>query len=149
MSVNFENIVRIKKADLDGDKRLDYALTRVKGVDHSLAKSIIHVLKLDCLTKLKDLDEKTIEKIEDLLDDPVKHGIPSFKVNRQKDYDTGKDKHITSSDLTLQLRTDVNRMRKIRAYKGIRHELGLTLRGQRTKSSFRKGSTMGVSRKKK
>ena len=146
---NIKNIVRIKKADLDGNKRLDYALCSVGGVGHSLSKSIVHVLKLDCSTKLKELDEATILRIEDVLDNPVKFGIPSYKVNRQKDYETGDDKHLTSSDILLQVRADINRLKKIRSYRGVRHEKGLTSRGQRTKSSFRhSGRSLGVSKKK-
>jgi small subunit ribosomal protein S13 len=48
----------------------------------------------------------------------------------------------------MALREDLNRLRKTRSYRGIRHELGLPVRGQRTKSSFRTGRTIGVSRKK-
>ena len=144
-----KNIVRIKKADLDGDKRLDFSLTKIQGVGHSLSKSLIHVMNLDAGVKLKELDEKTIVKIEEVLDNPVKFGIPVYKVNRKKDYESGDDKHLTSSDILLQVRADINRMKKIRAYKGIRHEKGLTVRGQRTKSSFRhSGRSLGVSRKK-
>ena len=50
------------------------------------------------------------------------------------------------SDLDMRLRDDLNRMRKTRSYKGRRHEFGLPVRGQRTKSTFRKGSSVGVSR---
>jgi small subunit ribosomal protein S13 len=39
-------------------------------------------------------------------------------------------------------------LKKIRAYRGLRHERGLKVRGQRTKSTGRRGSTVGVSRKK-
>ena len=146
---NIKNIVRIKKADLDGNKKLDYALCGVNGVGQSLSKSIIHVLKLDCNTKLKELDEKTILQIEEVLDNPVKFGIPAYKVNRQKDYESGDDKHLTSSDILLQVRSDINRLKKIRSYRGIRHEKGLTSRGQRTRSSFRhSGRSLGVSKKK-
>jgi small subunit ribosomal protein S13 len=63
--------------------------------------------------------------------------------------DTGKDVHVVGSKLAISLREDVNTLRKIRAYRGIRHESGLPVRGQRTKSSFRTGGTLGVRRKRK
>jgi small subunit ribosomal protein S13 len=70
-------------------------------------------------------------------------------INRRNDYETGEDKHLIESDLEMCLREDLNRMRKTRSYKGRRHELGLPVRGQRTKSTFRKGSSVGVRRKKR
>ena len=149
MDVKMKNIVRIKKADIDGDKSLDYALTGIKGVSYNLSKSLIHVLKLDASMKVKELDEKTVEKIEEVIDNPEKFGVPVFKLNRRKDYTTGCNKHLSGSDILLQLRDDINRLKKIRSYRGIRHESGLTSRGQRTKSSFRhSGTSMGVTRKK-
>ena len=70
-------------------------------------------------------------------------------LNRRKDPVTGEDMHLSESDLTMGVRQDIEFLKKIRAYRGIRHELGLPVRGQRTRSSFRKGRTVGVQRKKK
>ena len=63
-----------------------------------------------------------------------------------KDYVTGEDIHLIESDLDMTLRDDLNRMKKTRSYKGRRHEVGLPVRGQRTKSTFRKSATVGVRR---
>jgi len=95
------------------------------------------------------LTDEEVKKIEEVLNDPAKFGIPSWMFNRRKDYYTGEDKHIIESDLTIARQEDINRLKKIRCYRGIRHELGLPCRGQRTKSTFRRGSTVGVSRRKK
>jgi len=70
-------------------------------------------------------------------------------LNRQKDYYSGAAKQLLGSDLNMAIDDDINRMRKIRCYRGIRHETGQKVRGQRTKSTGRRGSTVGVSRKKK
>jgi small subunit ribosomal protein S13 len=69
--------------------------------------------------------------------------------NRRKDYATNEDKHVIESDLMIIKQEDINRLKRIRCYRGIRHELGLPCRGQRTKSTFRRGQTVGVSRRKK
>ena len=74
--------------------------------------------------------------------------MPVWLLNRRKDYSTGKDLHVTGSDLVISLRNDLNRLRKIRSYRGIRHEQGLPVRGQRTRTSFRKGASVGVTHKK-
>jgi small subunit ribosomal protein S13 len=69
-------------------------------------------------------------------------------VNRPKDIYTGEVRHLLGPDLTMMNDDDVNRMRKMRSYRGIRHETGQKVRGQRTKSTGRTGTTVGVKRKK-
>ena len=69
--------------------------------------------------------------------------------NRPKDVYTGETKHLFGPDVMLQKDEDVNLMRKIRCYKGIRHETGQKVRGQRTKSTGRTGTTVGVSGRKR
>ena len=61
---------------------------------------------------------------------------------------TGEDQHLVSSKLKFAVKSDIDFMRKIRSYKGIRHELGLPVRGQRTRTSFRGGKAVGVSKSK-
>src|SRR3990167_8425454 len=58
------------------------------------------------------------------------------------------DIHLLTSDLKLQKDNDIKRMKKIRSYKGVRHSIGQPVRGQRTRSNFRKGSAIGVNKKK-
>ena len=75
-----------------------------------------------------------------------KFNIPDWMLNRREDYETGKNIHLIESDLDMTLRDDLNRMKKTRSYKGRRHEAGLPVRGQRTKSTFRNSSSVGVKR---
>jgi small subunit ribosomal protein S13 len=70
-------------------------------------------------------------------------------LNRQKDLVTGEDLHLVGTDLIDSLRVDIEREKKTRSWRGIRHYLGLPVRGQRTKTSGRKGATIGVTRKKR
>lgn len=55
---------------------------------------------------------------------------------------------LTSSNLDSKLREDLERMKKIRAHRGMRHYWGLRVRGQHTKTTGRRGRTVGVSKKK-
>ena len=142
-----KSIIRIKGTDIVSDKMIGIGLTAIAGVDYNLSRAVLHVAKMDHTIVVDSLSEKDIEKLEDIIDNPIKFGIPTWYVNRRNDYVSGENMHLTGSDIRLTLRDDVNRLRKIRAYKGIRHELGLPVRGQRTKSSFR-GSGV-ASRKKK
>ena len=142
-----KNIIRIKGTDVVSDKVVGIGLASITGVDYNLSRAVLYVAGIDHNSKVETLTEKDIEKIENIIDNPVKSGIPSWYVNRRNDYVSGENRHLTGSDIRLTLRDDINRLRKIRAYRGIRHELGLPVRGQRTKSSFRKSGV--ASRKKK
>lgn len=141
-------IVRVAGTDLDGEKSTWIALKKIKGIGFGMSKAICKVAGIDSKIKLKDLDEKQIEKIEEIIKDPGKFGIPSFLFNRRKDFETGKDLHLTSSELEITQKFDVQRMIDLKTYKGVRHMLGLPVRGQKTRSSFRKGRTIGVVRRK-
>ncbi|NPA38166.1 MAG: 30S ribosomal protein S13, partial [Candidatus Nanohaloarchaeota archaeon] len=122
---------------------------RVRGISHNLSRAILRVAGIDENKILKELSEEEIKKIEDVATNPQKYNIPAWMLNRRKDWETGEDVHILGTDIELVIKADVNRLRKIRAYRGIRHELGLPVRGQRTRTSFRHGRTVGVVRSKK
>ncbi len=96
-----------------------------------------------------NLSEKDVSKLEQIMADPIKFGIPRWMVNRQKDLRTGEDRHISSTDLALVLKIDVDRMKKTRSWKGVRHHLNLKVRGQHTRTTGRSGLVLGVARKKK
>ncbi|WP_004068757.1 30S ribosomal protein S13 [Thermococcus litoralis] len=146
---DFRHIVRVANVDIDGHKQLRWALTGIRGIGINFATMVCRVAGLDPKMKAGYLTDEQVKAIEAVLEDPVKHGIPAWAVNRPKDYETGRDLHLTGAKLVMAWREDVNRLRRIRAYRGIRHELGLPLRGQRTRSNFRRGTTVGVSRRKK
>jgi small subunit ribosomal protein S13 len=93
------------------------------------------------------LKEDQIKKINEIIKDPVKFGIPSWFVNHVKERASGKDIHITGSTLALYERNDVDRLKKLRTYRGVKHAVGHKVRGQRTKSTGRGGRSLGVSRK--
>ncbi len=141
-------IVRVYKTDLNGDKQLFYALTKIKGVSYALSNAVIYKLGLKKDMKVSDLTEEQIEKIEELLDDAPKN-FPEWLLNRRKDFETGENMHLLTSELTFAVQKDYRRMAKTKSYKGLRHQAGLPVRGQRTKSNFRKnkGKTTGVKKK--
>ena len=102
----------------------------------------------DVIVRVELFDDE-IERIEKLLQDLSKSNIPRWMFNRRKDLETGEDKHLIGGDVKLQMKFDIDFLKKIRCYRGIRHELGLKVRGQRTKSTGRKGGPLGVIRRKK
>jgi len=143
-----QNIVRLGETNLDGNKKVRHAILGIKGVSFSLAHSIANISGLGD-KRLGELSEEQLKKLESMINEPWKYNIPSWLYNRRKDPETGEDKHLTVSQLELAQRMDMEREKKIKSYRGIRHILGLPVRGQRTRSSFRKGRTLGVSRKSK
>lgn len=147
MEEDFKHMVRIARKDVNGNKPVAHAIADIKGVGIALSGAIISQMGLDLDQKIGYLPDDTINKIEDVIRDPKKVNVPEWMLNRRNDYETGKTEHLIESDLIMRLRDDLNRMKKIRSYKGRRHEVGLPVRGQRTKATFRKGSSVGVSRR--
>ena len=143
---DFRYIVRIANTDIDGEKTIERGLTSIKGIGMNMSTLVIGSSGLDRNLKMGDLSDKQIEKIQDSLENILKNA-PSWMLNHQKDSEIGKDVHFIGSEIELRLRDEINIMKKIRSYKGIRHERGLTVRGQRTRANNRKGLTLGVSKK--
>jgi small subunit ribosomal protein S13 len=147
-SSSFRYVVRIARTDLDGTLKLERALSDIKGVGQRFARAVIQAAALNPEQRMGYVTDADVAKIEEVLKDPVKFGIPGWMVNRRKDIATGQDKHLVGADLEFQLRTDVDGMIKIRSWRGIRHSLGLKVRGQRTRSTGRTGRAVGVTKKK-
>jgi small subunit ribosomal protein S13 len=143
---DFRYIVRIANTDIDGEKTIERGLTSIKGIGMHMSTLVIDSSGLDRNLKMGNLTDKQIEKIKDSLDKILKTA-PSWMLNHRKDSEIGKDIHYIGSEIELKLRDEINIMKKIRSYKGIRHERGLTVRGQRTRANNRKGLTLGVSKK--
>ncbi|MEM2210322.1 MAG: 30S ribosomal protein S13 [Nitrososphaerales archaeon] len=144
MSSEFRHIVRIAGKDLDGTKKVVAALADIKGIGQNLAHAILNALKIDSKLRLGSLSEAQISEIEQSLKDLRKIGIPTWAFNRRKDLETGGDFHIIGSDLELTVRSDIQREMSIGSWRGVRHSLGLKVRGQRTRTTGRKGATVGV-----
>jgi small subunit ribosomal protein S18e len=78
----------------------------------------------------------------------VDYNIPKWFLNRQRDIRDGTWSQLVSNNLDTKLREDLERLKKIKAHRGLRHFWGLKVRGQKTKSTGRTGRTLGVTKKK-
>ncbi len=145
----FRHIVRVCNTDLKGEKAILYALTKIKGVNVMYANMALSVSGIDKAKKTGELSESEVSKLDEILRHPNTYHVPTWLLNRRKDYETGEDKHLLNADLDLEKDNDVKRMKKIKNYKGLRHQWGLTVRGQRTKSNFRRNKGKGLVAKKK
>jgi small subunit ribosomal protein S13 len=142
-----KQIVRLAETNLDGGKPVRAAIRSIRGVSFMLSNAISSVSGLGD-RKLADLSDGELKNLEDIILNPGKHGIPAWLYNRRSDPSSGKDSHLSVSTLDFTSKMDIDQMKKIKSYRGIRHIHHLPVRGQRTRGSFRKGKTVGVSKKK-
>lgn len=149
MSREFRHILRITGTDIDGTLKIPYALTKIKGINLNLANAMLKKAGIDTEKRTGFLTETEVEKIEETIKEPARFGLPSWLLNRRKDLDNGKDLHLISSDLALRTKMDVDRMKGIKSWRGYRHAYGLKARGQRTRTTGRKGKAVGVKVKKR
>ena len=145
---DFKHIVRIADTDLDGKRNVEFALTQIKGIGHRMAKSLTNLLGIDATAKLGELDDETIEKLKTFVEQEIDN-LPEWMVNRRKDRYSGKNLHLLGKDVDFSKMVDLERLMKIKSYRGMRHAKGKKVRGQRTRSTGRKGRTVGVIRRKK
>ena len=121
--------IRIVGVDLPQNKRGEVGLTYIYGVGRSSAKKILELAGVDINIKVKDWTDDQAAKIREIIG-------AGFKVE---------------GDLRSETQLNIKRLMDIGCQRGIRHRLGLPLRGQRTKnnSRTRKGKRKTVANKKK
>lgn len=141
-------LVRILSKDIKGNKKVYPGLTTIKGISWIYSNAICTKLGLDKDKKIEELSPEEIKRIEEFIMTEDKSFF-TFLKNRRKDSDTGEDKHNVGVDLDLQKEFDIKSMKRMKSYKGIRHDLGAPVRGQRTKSHFRKNKSKSGGIKKK
>tara|TARA_Y100000310_G_scaffold159115_1_gene158612 strand:+ start:32259 stop:32729 length:471 start_codon:yes stop_codon:yes gene_type:complete len=146
---NFKHIVRVANVDIKGEKPLKISLTKIKGVGTNLAHVACLLANVSGSKKTGNLSDDEIAKINEVINNPAAAGIPVWMLNRRKDYESGDDKHLLSGTLNFVTDNDLKRLKKIKSLRGMRHQRKLPVRGQRTRSNFRrsKGKVVGVKKK--
>ncbi|MEM2972159.1 MAG: 30S ribosomal protein S13 [Candidatus Bathyarchaeia archaeon] len=147
MSSEFRHILRIVDADVDGTLKAPYALRKIKGISLNLANAILKKAGINPDVRAGFLTEADVERIEEIIKEPTRFGLPDWLLNRRKDLETGKDMHLISADLVLRTKMDIEQMKEIKSWRGYRHAYGLKVRGQRTRTTGRKGKALGVKKK--
>lgn len=142
----YEGIIRVMSKDIPGGMTVYSGLTKIKGVSWNFSNAVCKKLNLDRKAKIGSLEQKEIDRIIEFIKNP---DVPSHLKNRRNDRDTGEDKHLQGSDLDLRKEFDIKRLKKTKTNRGVRHAAGLTVRGQKTKSNFRKNRKKGAGIKKK
>jgi small subunit ribosomal protein S13 len=139
----FRHLVRISGRDLDGGKKLIIALSDLKGIGYNFANVITTKLSLDPRVRLGALTDEQVKEIEEAIQS-TRSGLPEWYYNRRNDPETGDAKQLLGADLDFIQKNDIEAEKNVQSWKGIRHSLGLKVRGQRTRTTGRKGRTVGV-----
>ncbi len=121
-------MARISGTELNDNWKLDFALTRIKGIGWAMSRKVLGVLNFGTEKRVKDLSPEDLNKV-------------TVEV----------DKYPTEGDLARKVKGDITRLQAIGSYRGIRHSKGLPVRGQRTKTNARtkrgKRKTVGAFKK--
>ena len=132
--------------DIPGERKMLVGLTQIKGIGYNFATAICDTLKINTNSNIGNLTEENVQAIEKLISDPVGGNFPTWFLNRRKDIETGANLHLLTSDIPFTLRNDIERERVTASWRGYRHLNGLKVRGQRTRTSGRKGGAVGVAK---
>jgi small subunit ribosomal protein S13 len=143
MEEDFRYIVRIAQTDIDGNKPAIIGITSIRGVGNRVGEMVMRQVDFPRNEKIGRMKDPQIEQVEKIIAS-LNETLPEWMFNRQNDFESGESFHLLGTDLDLYRRDDINRMKMIRCYKGIRHEQGQKVRGQRTRSNGRTGLTLGV-----
>ncbi len=143
---NFRYIVRVANTDLDGTRSTALALTSVRGVGLRLSETACRLAHVDSHEMIGNLPEPTVEGLETTLG-ALSSQLPPWMINHPHEPVLGESPHLLGPDLETRRRDDVNVMKMIRSYRGVRHERGQKVRGQRTRSNGRTGMAAGVLKK--
>jgi small subunit ribosomal protein S13 len=121
-------MARISGVELQDNWKVDYALTKIRGIGWSLSEKILASLKIDSSKRVADLTSNEISKIASKMED-----------------------YPIEGELARQVRSNITRLKQIGSYRGIRHTRSLPARGQRTKTNARtkrgKRKTVGAFKK--
>lgn len=145
---DFIYIHRILNTNIDGKRRVPFALRAIRGIGRRFAFILCKAAGIDVTKRAGQLSNAEVEQLTKILEDPEGYHIPLWLLNRRNDFKDGKNYHLASNSLDTKFREDIERLKKIRSHRGLRHYWGLKVRGQHTKTTGRNGISVGVERKK-
>ena len=144
---DFAYILRMADSDVDGLRPIAIGLTSIKGVGMRTSQQICRLAGINGKNLGGHLSEEDQDSLRSAIDDYATT-VPWWLVNRQRDLGTNEDAHIVAMEVKMTRDDDISRMAGIKAYRGMRHRSGHKVRGQRLRSNGRKGSSLGVEKKK-
>lgn len=146
---HYRDLLRMFNTNVQGKATVENAITQIRGVGRRFATAALKIGNIDPRKRAGELTKEEEELLTKIIESPLAHGMPKWMLNRLRNFEDGKDIHILVNAIASTFRMDMERMRKIRCNRGIRHQAGTKVRGQHTKSTGRFGNVVGVSRKKR
>ncbi|AQK62393.1 40S ribosomal protein S18 [Zea mays] len=159
---DFQHILRLLNTNVDGKQKIMFAMTSIKGVGRRFSNIVCKKADIDMNKRQAsrfsskdiirslwagELTPDELERLMTVVANPRQFKVPDWFLNRKKDYKDGRFSQVVSNALDMKLRDDLERLKKIRNHRGLRHYWGLRVRGQHTKTTGRRGKTVGVSKK--
>merc|ERR1712196_586357 len=114
---DFQYVLRIMNTNVEGKRKGMYALTAIKGIGRRFSNIVCKSADIDMNKRAGQLSNEEVERLMTVVQHPTQFKIPKWFLNRQK---------------------DLERLKKIRSHRGLRHAWGLRVRGQHTKTSGRR-----------
>ncbi|KAL6756483.1 ribosomal protein S18 component of cytosolic 80S ribosome and 40S small subunit [Haematococcus lacustris] len=143
----FQHILRLLNTNVDGRVKIMYALTAIKGIGRRFSNIVCKKAEVDMKKRAGECSAEELERLMTIVANPANYKIPTWFLNRQKDYKTGRFTQLTSGAIDSVMRDDLERLKKIRNHRGLRTYWGLRVRGQHTKTTGRAGKTMAAKKK--
>merc|ERR1712125_49255 len=136
-SQNFQHILRMCNTNVDGRQKVMFALTAIKGIGRRFSNVICKKCDIDLNKRAGELSTDEINKVVAVISNPLQFKIPAWMLNRQRDVKDGKTWQKYANFLDQSLREDIERMKRVRLHRGLRHYWGIRVRGQHTKTTGR------------
>ena len=141
---DFQHILRICNTNIDGRTKVMYAICKIKGIGRRFSNLILKKCDVDVNKRAGELTPEEINKIVAVVANPTQFRIPKWFLNRQHDYKDGKSVQLFSNTVDTKLRDDLERLKKIRCHRGLRHYWCIKVRGQHTGTTGRHGGMAGA-----
>ncbi len=144
MTPEFQHILRVLNTNIDGKRKVMFAMTKITGVGKRFSNLVCKKAEIDVDRRAGTLTNEEIEKLVAIIHNPKQFMVPQWFLNRQKDFTSGKSTQNVVNVLIANVRGDIERMKKMRVHRGIRHYWGHRVRGQHTKTTGRRGKVLGM-----
>ena len=149
MQPEFTHILRVLNTNIQGTVKIPFALTSIRGVGRRYAFMVLQKAGVDPKKRAGELSTEEIDRVVEVMQNPLNYKIPAWFLNRQRDIRDGKTSQEVSNHWDTKIREDLEVLKKMRCHRGLRHYWGLKVRGQHTKTTSRRGRSVGVVTKKK
>merc|ERR1711957_127264 len=124
----FTHILRMQNTNVDGKVKVMFALRVIQGIGRRFSNLVCKVANIDLNRRAGELNQAEMDKIADVLAKPLDYGIPKWFLNRQRCIKDGTYSQLISNNCATRLREDLERMKKMRLHRGLRHWWGIKVR---------------------